>query len=736
MPELKNILIRIIKIGIALTLFTPLILGRFSLNMSEYPKALFFKSLIEVLFVFYVFLVLIDKKYLPKLSPLFISVLAFTATLLITSFFGVNFYRSFFGDMTRGEGVILHIHLLLFFIIMIGVFLKRYEWMALFKTAVIISGISSFAAILQWLKIATFYDMEPQRVAGTLSNPDLLGSYLTLSIFLAVFLLAVEKVRWQKILWASLIVLNFWMLILSGTRGAWVGFGAGVLFSIACLYRKLDYKKRKIFLFTILALSVILLVVISFPSEFPVSQNMVFQRFTSMFEFNLGNRLALWKIGLAGFAQRPILGWGTETYAYVYDKLYNASYLNMFQSPIYFDRPHDKYVEILVSNGLLGIASYFLMFFLIFYSIFKYAKLWEGSNSRPKAIYIAIFGAFFITFLVQNIFLFDNICTYILFFLVAGFLNNNFSKPVQEKIIKKNPSAWLRTSKTAIALFTIIFTVIVFYKANVQPTMASMYFVNYIKYENTDIKKAFGGYLQGIQQNTIYDKDLRMAFLDRSLYFINNNLSDQVKGDIIEQFIKMRPIVYNDLKGKDQQMKNLYQFLFLMDEDSYLFSKDVKYLDNMESDMDEAIKFNPEFMSFYQLKAETKILQGKYEEAEELMKKARDSRLWAGEAEENEQGYFNSLAIAYFRKGDIKKTIENLEKEMGTFYERKKKNPSLTFDDPSSLFNLVNLIATFKIRDLKDREGFLNTYKEAEKYYPEYKQNFESFIKTLETQYP
>jgi len=62
----KNILIKAIKIGIVLILFTPLVVGFWGLNASGYPKAVFFRSLVEITFVFYVFLIILDKKYIPK----------------------------------------------------------------------------------------------------------------------------------------------------------------------------------------------------------------------------------------------------------------------------------------------------------------------------------------------------------------------------------------------------------------------------------------------------------------------------------------------------------------------------------------------------------------------------------------------------------------------------------------------------------------------------------------------
>ncbi|MCX6722778.1 MAG: hypothetical protein NT094_01760, partial [Candidatus Staskawiczbacteria bacterium] len=179
---------KLIKIGIFATLLTPLILGPFGINFVEYPKAVFFRSLIEIIFIFYIALILFDKKYLPKKSILLVSLSLFYTVTFISSIFGINFYRSFFGDMPRGEGLIMHLHLLAFFIITTSILLKREEWLNLFKASVLISGLSSVAALLQQAGVAWFYSMDHNRLSGTLSNPDLFACYIVLSIFITIFL--------------------------------------------------------------------------------------------------------------------------------------------------------------------------------------------------------------------------------------------------------------------------------------------------------------------------------------------------------------------------------------------------------------------------------------------------------------------------------------------------------------------------------------------------------------------
>ncbi len=268
----ENTLLKIIKIGLILVFLTPLVLGPFGLTFSAYPKTVYFRSLIEIVFIFYFLLVYLKpKKYLPKVSPLRLVVSSFMLILFLASLFGVNFYRSFFGDLNRNEGLILHLHLFLFFIILISVFNKKETWFNLFKITVIVSAISSFIGILQKLGVTyfySFYGISPtHRITGTLSNPDFFGAFLTLAIYLGIFVFFTEKKKIFKIIWLLILGLNIYTLILSQTKAALLGTIIGIIFLAFFwffLYSKTSPRSKKaVFLIILLVLFLLLLTISS-----------------------------------------------------------------------------------------------------------------------------------------------------------------------------------------------------------------------------------------------------------------------------------------------------------------------------------------------------------------------------------------------------------------------------------------------------------------------------------------
>jgi tetratricopeptide (TPR) repeat protein len=93
----------------------------------------------------------------------------------------------------------------------------------------------------------------------------------------------------------------------------------------------------------------------------------------------------------------------------------------------WFDRAHNKLIDVLVMNGLLGLMAYLVLWGLVFYFILKTPK--SRNNAKPYAAQrgnepleraaLLFFGAAYFT---QNLFVFENISVYIPFFAFLGFL--------------------------------------------------------------------------------------------------------------------------------------------------------------------------------------------------------------------------------------------------------------------------------------------------------------------------
>jgi O-antigen ligase len=696
--NIKNILLRAIRIGLALTIFVPLVFGPFGINFFEYPKAIFFKLMIEAIFALYLFLLMLDKKYLPKFSPLLIAILIFDAILTISSIFGINFYHSFFGETQRSEGIILHLHLLTFFIIIISLLKDKEDWLDLFKISVFVSATSSIAAILQQLKILSFFTVDAVRLSGTMSNPDVFACYISLSIFLAIYLFVSEKKKNLKIMWLGLTALNCYTLFFSGSRGAMLGVALGFVAIIFPKFLHSSSKKRTAILLYVLALCVLLLIVftnITFFEKLP--GGVILKRLSgSNFSFD---RINPWKAAVSGFIEKPLLGWGSESFTYISDKYMTSGLV----PGIYYDRAHNKILDILSCNGLMGLASYLSIFVIIFYLLFKYKK---PGNS--------ILAAFFICYFFQNIFLFDGASTYVLFFLMAGFINNNF--PEKEPSETDNNLKKMRISalKILFAGLIIFFTAQIMYLLNIKPTMAAMHYVSAAKNITQDANKAFSEYKKSMGMNAIYEDDIKTAFIDKMLGSLEAGTTASFTKIIIDDLTNLKPFLYQKIKNKNGEINLSYQYLARINEQRYIYYKNSKDLDDMESAINAGISFNPGVSAYYGLMGEAKILKNDYKIGENYFLKSCD----IDNCQEGE--IYRRIGVAYLKKGDTKNEIKNFQRFLDikyVHYEDKKHKYNISDDE---LAQLTDYVATKYCQNLNDLQNCVKVYEKGINTLPKY----------------
>jgi len=761
-----------IKTGLILTLFTPLIVGPFGITFSTYPKAVFFRTLVEIIFILYLLLIFFKPEYRPRISLLVIVTSIFVGILILSGLMGISFYSSFFGELHRAEGIILHIHLLVFFLIFISVFRKKEDYSSqsensspvpsvsrtipqgfnLFRIALIVSGISGLAGICQKLGIFSFYGLtSPDRISGTFTNPDFFAPYLVLAIFLGIFVLTIERRKIFKIVWILILVLNFSTLILSGTRGAWVGMGAGIvsLFSFWLFYSNVKQKLRKAVLFGVLFFLIFVLLIILNQSQLSLDQNYYFQRAMSIPDINqISSRFPAWNIAIEAWRERPILGWGPESFGFVYDKFFKASYLQQVPENIFFDRTHNKILGLMATTGILGTLSYLSIFFVLFYLIFKYNKF-QRNKEQPGAFSSLILAALLIGYFVQNLFIFDTISTYIIFFLIIGFVNNNFKtkEKSKEKKLEEEQSQFLtnknpkRFSQKLINIFLIFsyicFSLMAFYQLNFKPTKASLMIIQGGRLERKDLNLSLSYYKKGMTQNTIFDGDFKMEVTQRLLTIFEKELAKESRQGMLEILAGLKPFFEEELEKPDR-VSNLYIILFGINEKLHMFARDPIAIEDMEKVLKEALEVYDQRPQFYQLMGVAKIFKGDWQAGEVFFQKAFEltpRRL------KDEITILKNLGGAYRRAGNDPKGAEHLKRAFDIDYSLKKFTISLSGISSEELQEkrdrswgdmlFAEELALMHYLKLNDFDTCREIYEKAIKIYPEHQEYLQSHLEIL-----
>ena len=427
---MERALVAITKGLLALALAVPLIVMGGWLPDVLYPhvvgKELYFRLVVEAAFAVWLYLVLRYSAYRPLRTWLMALMLGYLAVALTASLMGVSPTRSLWSTPERMQGWITLAHLTAFAIMLPTVYRKFSDW----QTILNINLLAGFIVGLIGLWDITMGG--GQRLSVTFGNPSFLASYVLVNLFVALaFLTHTYASRngdetpslsqsLSRSLWVSVICLDLLMLYYSGTRGAVVGLvvAAGLLFAAGALWGK-GRKARKAFaivlVFSLLAVSGLLVLKSTLPPNITRASATLERLVTvSPESFAVQSRLSAIQIGLDAFEARPVLGWGLANFGAAYDvHVDGEAATNLFR----FDQAHNRIVEEMVTAGLIGLASYLVIWLGLGWLFISRAR---GFSGRKRLFTMSI-GAGLVAYFVQNLFLFDTTAASVQLYLLFGF---------------------------------------------------------------------------------------------------------------------------------------------------------------------------------------------------------------------------------------------------------------------------------------------------------------------------
>jgi len=247
---------------------------------------------------------------------------------------------------------------------------------------------------------------QSNRVYSTLGNSGVFGAYLIFNIFLAVYLWRdKEFIFWHKnILLGAMLGLQILVLLLTGTRGAWLGFLAGVFVFTFLLFVLRGGKKARLYFAGGLILAVLLAGSLFILRDRPfVKNNATLNRLASfsLSDTTSQNRLILWHIAWQGMKEKPVFGWGPENYATVNERHFDD---RLNRAEAWYDRAHNFIFDYGSTLGFFGLLSYLSILAVVIWQI------------RMNAALTALFAGY----LVQNLFIFDSFVSFLMLFFVLA----------------------------------------------------------------------------------------------------------------------------------------------------------------------------------------------------------------------------------------------------------------------------------------------------------------------------
>lgn len=446
-----NFLSGAVKWLLTATALTPLVVSNATIYPFVFPKIIFYRILVELaLALALVYLLALRAGEINKSlagfysafkqalkNPLIVFLSLFFLSLILSVVFAENVYRAFWGDIERGVGLFGFLHFYAF-LILVSVFFNQKDWLRFFKISLAVGAFLIGFAFLEYFGLK-FLFLSPPRKARPESLIGNSAFFATHLIFLSAFAFIVFQKSKESLsavysrsdyFWKyfslAVLVLSLAAIFMTGTRGAVLGLGAGVLFLLAYFsikkhlnissFKPLNFSSFKLLNLRVVSITLLCLFVVFSVVFWSTRGAAVWQKVpgldrlakTAALDINDPStqfRFITWRLSWNAFKEKPFFGWGLENYIVAYEKYYDPAYA--LYGETWLDRAHNTFFDLLVMQGAFGTFAYLGLFLVLTYSLFYLS---------------AVLSAVLFAYFVQNLVIFDQIVSYAAFFAFVGYI--------------------------------------------------------------------------------------------------------------------------------------------------------------------------------------------------------------------------------------------------------------------------------------------------------------------------
>lgn len=346
---------------------------------------------------------LFSKKLFQNKSNIYLALLLFLLTQSVSALFSIDLQTSIFGYYGRFNGGVLSLfaYSALFFIYAntqtkqdVKKHLKIISVSALFVSLIAILehfNLSITCLLLRGKITTSCWSQNPQaRAFATFGQPNWLAAFLAATATLSkpIFIPAI-----------------FLAILFTRSRSGLLGFSA------AYAIYWLPKLKSRLNLFIVLTFTLAVLFAIFNPLRNitdPALLNNPKVNITPSSQI----RMLVWNGAVRAWEQKPLLGWGPETFAFAYQSVRPQEHNLTSEWNFTYNKAHNEYLNYLTTTGLFGLGSYLLF---IMTSLSEMLKL-KSQNSNLRLALLASF----ISILVTNFFGFSTVVTNLYLFILPA----------------------------------------------------------------------------------------------------------------------------------------------------------------------------------------------------------------------------------------------------------------------------------------------------------------------------
>jgi len=352
-----------------------------------------------------------------------IPVLFFAAAAILSTIFSISPRISFFGQYQRQIGLNTFLYLAVIYFLLSGILQDKRRFVTLFLTAELTAIAVSVYSILQISGLDPFGMQSPalDRPVSTLGNAVFLGGFLVLIFPFSALNTSCKNNKFIRIIFPAVILAG---IVLSGTRSAYIAVAAEIVVMAVFIFfdknrpgnLKEYLKSNKTFKNVLYIAGAALMILVLYMLIFP--QSFLTGRVISILSFSDNPRLLLWQESFNIFYKYPVFGTGIALFSSAFEEFYSGR-LRILERTGYFDHPHNNFLYMLYSMGVIGLLAYLSIFIQAIRCCLK--NIFSDNAAEEKITFTA-FLVFITGYFVYGLTNFDDISILLYFFVFLAAL--------------------------------------------------------------------------------------------------------------------------------------------------------------------------------------------------------------------------------------------------------------------------------------------------------------------------
>ena len=576
------------------SLFFPFITG----------KNFTFRIIVEVVFAAWIILAMYDAQYRPKFSWILVSFLGLLGVMFVANMLGQHPLQSFWSNFERMEGYVTLVHTFMYMVVAGSVLNTHKLWDRYFNTIIVVAVLLAMYAFQQLAGEITI-NQGGWRLDGTLGNSAYMAIYTLFLSFITFYMLLRAKSTGMKCMYGALVLLFVYLLIQTATRGTAVGLvgGSFIAVSYIAIFAKGYPRVRKIAFGGLATLFLIVSLFVTFKESAFIQNNPYLERIASISFSEASNRFNIWSMAFEGVKERPLLGWGQGNYNYVFNEYFRPE---LHGQEAWFDRVHNIVMDWLIAGGVIGAIAYFSILLSAVYYLFVRPLIQKGDESFTvieRGLLLGLLAGY----TIHNIFVFDNIVSYIFYGTILAFIHARVATSIPS-IQKARIDS--RVTEQVVAPVVAIACALCIYFVNVPNIQAASDVIKAFRTSNPE--EMLQWFDSALSRNTFAKQEIREQLTQRGQSILQSkDVPDAIKQKVAER------IEVELLKQIEEKPGDARVHVFIS-----AFYRSTGQVDKAREQLRIARELSPNKQIIIFEQGYTELQSGKYEDAANFFKQA------------------------------------------------------------------------------------------------------------------